>query len=313
MLPQALVITLSLAIAVSAAQIQSANPSFTAAGIQGCVSVQDNVDGAPVTIHDCNRGDSATYDWEVNYLTSQPATSQQIKIHGNKCLDVKDGANKDGTDVQIWTCNENNANQQWVWNLDSTFRWGNTNKCLDLRDGRITDGTPLQIWTCNGGSNQAWVSGRVDLKSDHVRLAISDSKVLSPLFCVTASSNNFDAPVGLADCENFQATYPKGNITWNVPSVHTSGFVSIFDGKCLTVPGSNKSNGVKLTTQACLPRAANQRFTSRPNAQIEWEGTGFCLDLTDGKSTNGNLIQIWECDNSGNNVNQRWARVNVPY
>ncbi|KAF7297416.1 hypothetical protein MIND_00975200 [Mycena indigotica] len=296
MLSQTLVTLLSLAIATSATRIQSANPAFTAAGIQGCVSVKDNADGAAVTIHDCNQnsGDGAVYDWQVAFATGQASAPQQIKVFGDKCLDVQDGANKDGTSVQIWTCDKSNANpnQQWVANTDSSFRWGTTNKCLDLRDGKITDGTPLQIWSCSGGPNQSW-TGRDGDKFDHVHLSPSGNAAGGP-FCVTASSNNFDAPVAIANCDNFQATFPKGNTTWSVPSVPTTGLISTLDGKCLTVPGSNRANGVKLTTQACLPRPTNQHFTSLPSGQLE--------------SANGNVLQIWECDKSGSNPNQKWKR-----
>ncbi|KAJ8080057.1 hypothetical protein PM082_016884 [Marasmius tenuissimus] len=133
-------------------QIQSGNPAFAAAGRQGCISASENADGAPVVIHDCNTEEVAKHDWELSLFTRQNAGPQQIKVFGDKCLDVKDGINTDGTKLQIWTCTPGSTNQLWISVNDFTFNWAGTNKCIDLTDGNITDGNQLQIWTCVDGS-----------------------------------------------------------------------------------------------------------------------------------------------------------------
>jgi hypothetical protein len=43
----------------------------------------------------------------------------QIRIFGDKCLDVTDGNGTDGTWLQIWTCYNGNPNQQWQYNSAS--------------------------------------------------------------------------------------------------------------------------------------------------------------------------------------------------
>ena len=40
-----------------------------------------------------------------------------MTVYGNKCLDVTDGKNADGTKMQIWTCSTNNPNQKWDYNV----------------------------------------------------------------------------------------------------------------------------------------------------------------------------------------------------
>ncbi|KAJ7720489.1 ricin B lectin domain-containing protein [Mycena olivaceomarginata] len=127
------------------------------AGIQGCIAVGDNADGEPLIIHNCNTEDLANQDWDVSFFGRVPVGPQQIKIFGDKCIDVKDGVNADGTKLQIWSCVQGSKNQQWISLTDSTFQWSGTNKCIDLSDGKITDGNVLQLWTCDSNnSNQKW-------------------------------------------------------------------------------------------------------------------------------------------------------------
>jgi hypothetical protein len=37
----------------------------------------------------------------------------QLRIFGDKCLDVPNGGDWNGNKLQIWTCYEGNGNQQW--------------------------------------------------------------------------------------------------------------------------------------------------------------------------------------------------------
>ncbi|KAJ7482681.1 ricin B lectin domain-containing protein [Mycena latifolia] len=152
---------LGFSLSAAAVQIQSLNPAFSNAGIQGCIAVADNADGEPLIIHDCNtESNLANQDWKVSFFTRQPAGPQQIQVLGDKCIDVTNGVNADGTKLQIWTCSEGNTNQLWTSLNDFTFQWSGTNKCIDLSDSKITDGNVLQIWTCGSGSignsNQKW-------------------------------------------------------------------------------------------------------------------------------------------------------------
>lgn len=48
----------------------------------------------------------------------------QVKIHGNKCLDVVDGANVNGVKLQVWDCDANNPNQKFWYTA-----WGD-NQCV---------------------------------------------------------------------------------------------------------------------------------------------------------------------------------------
>ncbi|KAJ7092400.1 ricin B lectin domain-containing protein [Mycena belliarum] len=158
MISPALVALSVFALSAAAVEIQSLNSAFFNAGIQGCISVANNTDGSPVVIHDCNTEAPANQDWKLSFFTRQPAGPQPITIFGNKCIDVTNGVNADGTKLQIWTCVPGSTNQQFISLNDFTLQWAGTNKCIDLSDGKITDGNQLQIWTCDSkNSNQGWI------------------------------------------------------------------------------------------------------------------------------------------------------------
>lgn len=100
-----------------------------------CLTVQSNTDGAAVTLQTCTG--SANQKWTF--------TGGTVRAFGGKCLDVKDGANKDGTRLQVWGCGPaNNANQKWNYNKwDNTLEWYTKGKCMDVVDGQQADGTQV--------------------------------------------------------------------------------------------------------------------------------------------------------------------------
>lgn len=74
-----------------------------------CLTAASNSDGARVTIQDCVSGQQ-NQQWVMN-------NGVNVRVFGNKCLDVTDGKNADGTRLQIWTCSSGNANQMWDYNV----------------------------------------------------------------------------------------------------------------------------------------------------------------------------------------------------
>jgi glucose/arabinose dehydrogenase/PKD repeat protein len=73
-----------------------------------------------------------------------------------KCLDVNGGGSADGTKIQLWTCNGSGA-QNWAPNSDGTLRNPQSGKCLDVSGNNPADSTPVHLWTCiAGAANQKW-------------------------------------------------------------------------------------------------------------------------------------------------------------
>ncbi|KAL0575858.1 hypothetical protein V5O48_006108 [Marasmius crinis-equi] len=223
------------AVANAALQLQSGNPGFGAAGIQGCISASENADGAPVVIHNCNTEDVAKHSWEVLLFTKFPAGPQQIKVFGDKCLDVKDGVIADGTKLQIWSCTEGNTNRLWTSLQDFTVQLSGTSKCIDLTDGNIPDGNQLQIWTCPA------------VRSDNQTLAsniIGPGDISVPILSLTAEDNADGAAVALAVRHHVTDTFPNGNETWILPQSPITGPIKTYGGsKCLDVKDGSDANG----------------------------------------------------------------------
>ncbi|WP_433544435.1 endo-1,4-beta-xylanase (plasmid) [Streptomyces sp. CA-294286] len=95
-----------------------------------------------------------------------PGDSGQIKgVASGRCLDVPGAGTTDGTQLQLWDCN-NRTNQQWTHTAAGELRvYGN--KCLDAAG--TSNGSKVQIYSCWGGSNQKWRFGSdgsvVDVRS----------------------------------------------------------------------------------------------------------------------------------------------------
>ncbi|MFE5207294.1 endo-1,4-beta-xylanase [Streptomyces sp. NPDC056600] len=84
---------------------------------------------------------------------TQPSGAGQIKgVASGRCVDVPNASTTDGTQVQLWDCN-NGTNQQWSFTAAGELRvYGN--KCLDA--GGTGNGAKVQIYSCWGGDNQKW-------------------------------------------------------------------------------------------------------------------------------------------------------------
>ncbi|MEU3250664.1 ThuA domain-containing protein [Streptomyces sp. NPDC006997] len=112
---------------------------------QGHLGLQNHGDGDEVSFRNVRIKESGT--------PSGPRTGPVKGVNG-KCLDVSGGNTADGTQIQIWTCN-NTAAQTWTLPGDNTLRA--LGKCLDVNGGGTADGTKIQLWTCNGTGAQQWV------------------------------------------------------------------------------------------------------------------------------------------------------------
>ncbi|MBQ1094292.1 ThuA domain-containing protein [Streptomyces sp. B93] len=111
---------------------------------QGHIGIQNHGDGDEVAFRNIRIKESGG--------PTGPRSGAVKGVNG-KCLDVSGGATADGTQIQIWTCNNSTA-QTWTLPGDNTLRA--LGKCLDISGGATADGTKIQLWTCNGTGAQQW-------------------------------------------------------------------------------------------------------------------------------------------------------------
>jgi glucose/arabinose dehydrogenase len=99
---------------------------------------------------------------QMQLYTCNNSAAQVIVVAGRqlkvlgKCVDVSNGGTADRTKVQLWTCNPSGA-QMWAPQLDGSLRNPQSGKCFDVVDARTADSTPVQLLTCNGSAAQKWV------------------------------------------------------------------------------------------------------------------------------------------------------------
>ncbi|MEW1585459.1 PQQ-dependent sugar dehydrogenase [Micromonospora vinacea] len=142
-------------------------------------------------------GTGALYDLDAfTFVTGTPPAggAGAIKGLGGKCLDVRNAATADGTQIQIYTCN-GSAAQTWAVTPNSTIK--SLGKCLDVSGGATADGTKIQLWTCNGTAAQNWAAqadGTLRSPASGKCLDVSgnnsaDSTVVHLWTCVSGAAN----------------------------------------------------------------------------------------------------------------------------
>jgi hypothetical protein len=76
-----------------------------------------------------------------------------ISGFGGKCVHVAYSNSADGTQIEMYTCNNGKA-EVMTMAVDGTIRA--LGKCIDLRSGSTSNGARAQLMTCNGSSSQQW-------------------------------------------------------------------------------------------------------------------------------------------------------------
>ncbi|MFE7874935.1 non-reducing end alpha-L-arabinofuranosidase family hydrolase [Micromonospora humida] len=77
-----------------------------------------------------------------------------VGVASNRCIDVPNSTQTNGTRVQLYDCN-GQSNQQWTYTSNKQLRVYGT-KCLDANGAGTANGTGIIIWDCNSGANQQW-------------------------------------------------------------------------------------------------------------------------------------------------------------
>ncbi|MGN9890567.1 PQQ-dependent sugar dehydrogenase [Micromonospora sp. L31] len=145
-------------------------------------------------------GTGALYDVDsFTFTTGATVRTGPVVGLAGKCLDVRNAATADGTQIQLYTCNGTTA-QTWTVTPNSTIKA--LGKCLDVSGGGSADGTKIQLWTCNGSGAQNWS-------------AQADGTVRNPQSakCLDVSGNNSadSTPVHLWTCTG------AANQKWTLP------------------------------------------------------------------------------------------------
>ena len=86
-------------------------------------------------------------------ITSATPPTGAITGYDGLCLDDRGALTTDYNPIQVYTCNNTNA-QQWTVESNGTLQV--LGKCLDVNGGDTTNGTVVDLYDCNGTGAQTW-------------------------------------------------------------------------------------------------------------------------------------------------------------
>ena len=86
-------------------------------------------------------------------ITSATPPTGAITGYQGLCLDDRGALTTDYNPIQVYTCNNTNA-QQWTVESNGTLQV--LGKCLDVNGGNTTNGTVVDLYDCNSTGAQTW-------------------------------------------------------------------------------------------------------------------------------------------------------------
>ncbi|KAL0574525.1 hypothetical protein V5O48_007440, partial [Marasmius crinis-equi] len=126
-----------------------------------CMAASKDEDKAEVGLVDCRNVDETFVGGNATWVIPvKPLAGPFETFGGDKCLAVPEGEGEvaDGTALEVRSCVEGDARQQWVFKLDSVnqIQWVGSNKCVDVNTQNVVRGTPIQLWDCNIKVHETW-------------------------------------------------------------------------------------------------------------------------------------------------------------
>jgi beta-glucosidase len=130
--------------------------SISSAGVISGTPTTDGTSTVTVTAKDGN-GAYATqsFVWTVSpgTATTTGASSGPITGYEGLCLDDRSASTAEYNPIQVYTCNNTNA-QQWTVGSNNTLEV--LGMCLDVDGAGTANGTLVDLYACNGTGAQVW-------------------------------------------------------------------------------------------------------------------------------------------------------------
>jgi len=133
----------------------------------------------------------------LNDRPPAPPGQPLVSIPSGQCLDVPGFSTTNGTQLDLWDCNDG-GNQSWNWTATKELTvYGN--KCMAVGGTGNTAGDPVVISDCTGAASQQW-----NLAADQ-----TVTSVANPALCLEAAGagtgNGTPVDVGLCTGSSNQA------------------------------------------------------------------------------------------------------------
>lgn len=290
---------------------------LTGLNLEKCLDV-DNAslnDGANVFIFSSVTDDKQVFN--VRYLGNG---FYRIKHRlSGKYLDVAGNDRHMGTNVQQWGQTDAEA-QEWsvtgVGNGFYTIQSKRNSYFLDVEDGNPADRTNVRVWEGNGSSAQKWcfVPWGSPISGGSQTIPNGDYHI------VTGVSNNMCLDIANAETKNGTNAWiwhstqdPKQvfTITW-LGAGKGYKIVNKHSGKCLEVAGNDRRNGANVQQWDFVDNPSQSQYWvidklgNTGYYTIRGKGTGFYLDVDNGKAVDKTNVQVWEGNGT---IAQKWRFV----
>jgi hypothetical protein len=88
-------------------------------------------------------------------IGSGTAPQGEVTGYQGLCMDDRNASTADYNPIQVYTCDNTNAQQ---WTVESNGTLQTLGMCMDVNGGDTTNGTVVDLYSCNGTGAQDWVT-----------------------------------------------------------------------------------------------------------------------------------------------------------
>ncbi|KXZ48480.1 hypothetical protein GPECTOR_27g650 [Gonium pectorale] len=250
----------------------------------------------------CSSGENA-----AQYFTITSTSTGAYTITTTQkglCLTVQNGGTGYGTRIILDNCVNGARNQAWSIvpvgsdraNIFTVRPTHASEMCLDISGSSSANGAVVQLWGCNGTPAQFFslsLPTRANTGSVQALAGENDR-------CLDVSGNRQNP-----------GTYIQ---TFTVTAAGTNAYqLKSSGGFCMTVQNAGSFSGARIIIDRCVNGASNQLFRASAGYQggvslSPFHATNLCLDVSNGSTNNGAVVQLWNCNGS---KSQSW-KVTLP-
>lgn len=276
------------------------------------VSGGKNINGANIQIYEKNDSISQKFKFEkIDEIVAEKTIENGIyniktKIDENKVLDVNEGSNRDGANIQIYQ--NTNVKQQkfnitYLQNGYYKIEALHSGKVLDVEGGSSNPGANVWQYTSNNSNAQQWIIKQEDdgyysiiSKCNNLFLDISGGVNANGTNVQVYTSNN-------SSSQRFKLEEVEGNQIKAEKTIETGMYkirTALDKNKVIDIDGGSKQNNANVQIYQDTD-VKQQKF------HITYLGDGYytikavhskkSLDVQDGKTTNGTNIQQYVSQN----------------
>ncbi|MGL1934463.1 MAG: RICIN domain-containing protein [Fibrobacterales bacterium] len=244
--------------------------------------------------------------WKIEEVTEGVYTLQP-KSNEEKCLDVVGRQIPANINVQVYDCNETEA-QSFRFNVVNTdpvdftgiyeIRNNVSNLCVDVVNGSQNEAANVQQFTCNNTNAQRWEF--TDLGNDEYQVKnVNSGRVLDVAW------GGVDANV-----QQWQYVSTGPSQKWTVEYTGNGTYALIPQSKtteCLTIAGGSEHAGANVEAHHCN-KDGSQRFEliDKSNEPVYLDGvyeirnniSNKCVDVDGASYSDGANVRQWDCNQS---------------